>query len=56
LDRIDLIIGVLALSQTELLQGGDDAPNWGQLRERIQRCRQLQIDRAGRLNADLLLA
>lgn len=56
LDRIDLIIGVLALSQTELLQGEDDAPNWGQLRERIQRCRQLQIDRAGRLNADLLLA
>ena len=56
LDRIDLIIEVPALSQTELLQGRDDASNWEQLRERIQRCRQLQIDRAGRLNADLLLA
>lgn len=56
LDRIDLVIEVPALSQTELLQEDDDCLNWNELRLRIDSCRELQTQRSGKLNSELDLA
>lgn len=55
LDRVDLIVEVPALSQVELLQEVDDGVDWRLQRERIHRCRDLQLDRRGKLNAQLQL-
>lgn len=56
LDRVDLVIEVPALSQVELLAEADDALNWSEVRDRIGRCRQIQTQRAGKLNSELHLA
>lgn len=56
LDRIDLIIEVPALSQVELLQEADDDLNWSEVCLKIDACRELQTQRAGRLNSELQLA
>ena len=56
LDRIDLVIEVPALSQVELLQEADDNLDWNELRVKIYRCRENQIQRAGKLNSELHLA
>lgn len=53
LDRIDLVIEVPALSQAELLQEADDDLDWNDLRMKITRCREKQIQRAGMLNSEL---
>lgn len=55
LDRVDLIVEVPALSQVELLQEKEDTVDWEDLRSRIHRCRDLQLRRGGKLNAQLQL-
>jgi magnesium chelatase family protein len=56
LDRIDLVIEVPALSQVELLAEADDDQNWGEVRLKIDACREIQTQRAGKLNSELQLA
>ena len=56
LDRIDLVIEVPALSQVELLTEADDDLNWSELAKKIDNCREMQMQRAGKLNSDLQLA
>ena len=56
LDRIDLVIEVPALSQVELLAEADNDQNWGEVRSKINLCRESQTQRAGKLNCDLHLA
>jgi magnesium chelatase family protein len=56
LDRIDLVIEVPALSQGELLQEVDDGLDWNEVRSSIDHCREVQTQRAGKLNSELHLA
>ncbi|PCI77053.1 MAG: hypothetical protein COB20_08960 [SAR86 cluster bacterium] len=56
LDRIDIVIEVPALSQVELLMEADDDLNWGEVRVKIDLCRESQTRRAGKLNSELHLA
>ncbi len=55
LDRIDLVIEVPALSQTELLQEEQDQLNWNDVRANIEACRDAQVQRSGKLNSELNL-
>jgi len=56
LDCIDLVIEVPALSQVELLQEVDDGLDWNEVRSSIDHCREVQTQRAGKLNSELHLA
>lgn len=56
LDRIDLVIEVPALSQSELLQEAGDGLDWSEVQDKIERCRAVQARRAGKLNSELGLA
>jgi magnesium chelatase family protein len=47
---------VPALSQVELLAEADDDQNWGEVRLKIDACREIQTQRAGKLNSELQLA
>jgi len=55
LDRVDLIIEVPALSQVELLQESSDKMDLTKVRRDIECCRELQTQRAGKLNSQLQL-
>lgn len=55
LDRLDLIIEVPSLSQSELLEHSKDSTDWEEVRGRIESCRRLQIQRGGKLNSELAL-
>ena len=45
-----------ALSQLELLQEAENDLNWNEVRAKIDLCRELQTQRAGKLNSELHLA
>jgi len=56
LDRMDLLVELPSLTQAELLeqeQGDDDQRRWVEAAATIQRCRQTQMQRAGKLNNEL---
>jgi magnesium chelatase family protein len=53
LDRLDLLIEVPALSQAELMSGQDTGTDWNKVRDAIHHCRRQQMQRAGKLNAEL---
>jgi magnesium chelatase family protein len=56
LDRMDLLVELPSLTQAELLERGqdnDDQSRWIEAAAAIQRCRQIQIQRAGKLNNEL---
>jgi magnesium chelatase family protein len=53
LDRLDLIIEVPSLSQSELLEHSKDKTDWTAIRERINHCQQTQQKRNGKLNSEL---
>lgn len=56
LDRMDLLVELPSLTQAELLeqeQGDDDQRRWVEAAATIQRCRQAQMQRAGKLNNEL---
>lgn len=55
LDRVDIIIEVPALSQTELLEEKTEDLDWERVRQEIHDCRNLQIGRSGTLNSKLSL-
>ena len=53
---MDLLVELPSLTQAELLERGqdnDDQSRWIQAAAAIQRCRQIQIQRAGKLNNEL---
>ena len=56
LDRLDLIIEMPGLSSRELLTQEDDATDWTGLQQRVMECRCRQLDRNGKLNAQLSVA
>ncbi len=53
LDRLDLIIEVPSLSQSELLEHSKEKTDWAAIRERISHCQQIQQNRIGKLNSEL---
>ncbi len=53
LDRLDLLIEVPALSPVELLEPELNPVDWNSVRQRIAECRQMQLQRSGKLNSDL---
>ncbi len=53
LDRIDLQVQVSALKKGQLTQSGQKAESSAQVRERVNRARQIQLQRFGKINADL---
>lgn len=53
LDRFDLLIEVPVLSQAELISGQDTDTDWNKVRDTIHHCRWQQMQRAGKLNAEL---
>lgn len=53
LDRIDLQVQVSALPKGQLTQPGGQGENSSQVRARVNRARQVQIERVGKVNADL---
>ncbi|MBT8145963.1 MAG: ATP-binding protein, partial [Gammaproteobacteria bacterium] len=53
LDRFDLLVEVPRLSHGELVQREDAAERSATVREKVSRCRQLQLERAGVLNSSL---
>ena len=52
-DRMDLIVEVPRLGLDELVAEADTALNVRQIRQQISQCRQLQLQRAGKLNSEL---
>lgn len=53
LDRLDLMIEVPSLSQAELLQHRNEVTDWEEIKNKISQCRNIQMHRNGKLNADL---
>ena len=53
LDRIDLFLEVPRLAQAELLREDSDQQDWPGTRQRVADCRELQLQRAGKLNCQL---
>lgn len=53
LDRLDLLIDVPRLSPSELLGQTSGPTNCNEIRQQIESCRQLQLDRQAKLNAGL---
>lgn len=53
LDRLDLIIEVPRMSHAELLEDKPEATDWSAARGCIADCRQLQLQRNGKLNSEL---
>jgi len=56
LDRMDLLLELPSLSQAELLTQAPDSIDWLAARDRVQRCREQQLLRAGKLNVELTVA
>ncbi len=55
LDRIDMQIELPSLTQAELLEETqhDNMAHWHSAKESVRRCREVQLDRAGKLNSEL---
>ena len=56
IDRLDLIVEVPGLSKAELLLQEKDKTDWRAIRQRVRDCRQLQLSRNGKLNAQMNIA
>ncbi len=53
LDRLDLFLEVPALTRAELLLQDCQPEDWGDVRLRVNACRELQLQRAGKPNSQL---
>lgn len=53
LDRLDLMIEVPGLSQAELLLHRNQATDWKAIKQKVNQCRAMQLQRNGKLNSDL---